>query len=432
LERIWRLSAFFSFCLIIASAGVSLWIWEQSQAQGMSYSKAGESWSGQVPSSWPSLNLQEQSSGIINPVHIDHAGDDSGRLFVVAQAGQVHIIRNGNLLPAPFLDIRSRVACCGERGLFSTAFPPEYSTKGYFYVHYTNLEGNTVIARYGISLNPDLADPNSEVIILTLTQPYANHNGGQMAFGPDGYLYIGLGDGGSGGDPQKNAQNPEVLLGKILRIDVEGVGCVSTPPRTPKNYCIPQSNPMVDTASAQPEIWATGLRNPWRFSFDRMSGDLYIADVGQGGWEEVNHQPGFSQGGDNYGWNIFEGTHCFLPSTGCVAPERYVAPVAEYQNRVVGCSVTGGFVYRGPVFSTMQGIYFYADFCTGKIFGLRNDNGWENQQLFEAPFTISTFGEDQDGFLYLADYSNGVIYRIQSVIVPGDLPFSFYLPIMSK
>ena len=223
---------------------------------------------------------------------------------MVEQGGRIRIIRNGVLEATPFLDITGRVSCCSERGLLSVAFPPGYAAKGHFYVNYTNKAGNTVVARYRLTTNPDVADPGSEQVVLTVPQPYANHNGGQLAFGPnDGYLYIGMGDGGSGGDPENRAQNPAELLGKLLRINVET--------GNPNTYTIPASNPFTQTAGYRPEIWALGLRNPWRFAFDRLTHDLYIADVGQDAYEEVDFQPAASTGGENYGWRIMEGLHCY-------------------------------------------------------------------------------------------------------------------------
>jgi glucose/arabinose dehydrogenase len=294
------------------------------------------------------------------------------------------------------------VSCCGERGLLSVAFPAAYSSNGHFYVNYTDGSGATVVARYAVGDDLDVADRNSEEILLTIPQPYANHNGGQLTFGPvDGFLYIGTGDGGSGGDPQNNAQNPDSLLGKMLRIDVEsGV----------RPYAIPASNPYVQTPGFRPEIWALGLRNPWRFSFDRRTGDLYIGDVGQGQWEEVDFQAGSSGGGENYGWRIMEGSHCYDPqncdSTGLVLP------VTEYDHSRGWCSVTGGVVYRGQEYPRMEGVYLFADFCTGTIWGLQRDgSAWRSAILAEAGFPVSSFGEDEEGNIYLVHY-NDEVYRL--------------------
>jgi len=351
---------------------------------------------------WPQIALLPLVSGVSQPVHVTNAGDGSGRIFVVEQGGRIRIIRNGVLEATPFLDIAGRVGCCGERGLLSVAFPPGYATKGRFYVNYTNKSGNTVVARYRLTTNPDVADPGSEQVVLTVSQPYSNHNGGQLAFGPnDGYLYIGMGDGGSGGDPENRAQNPAELLGKLLRIDVESGG---------NPYLVPATNPFVQTTGYRGEIWALGLRNPWRFAFDRLNGDLYIADVGQAEYEEVNYQPGASAGGQNYGWRIMEGSHCYNPAN--CNPSGLTLPVVEYSH-AEGCSITGGVAYRGTQFDRMQGIYFYADYCNGKIWGLRSAAAsWSARLLLDTPFSITTFGEDEAGEIYVADFSGGEIYRI--------------------
>jgi len=381
---------------------------------------------------WPTLSLQRVGSGFVNPVHITHSGDS--RLFVVQQNGQVYILQNGVKSTVPFLDIQSRVSSGGERGLLSLAFPPGYPQKGYIYTNYTDLNGDTVVSRFPVSADPNRADADGEVIVLRVPQPYANHNGGQIAFGPDGYLYIGMGDGGGGGDPGNRAQNPAELLGKLLRIDVEGPGCVTNPPKTPRNYCIPAGNPFAANGAYQPEIWAVGLRNPWRFSFDRLTGDLYIGDVGELTREEVDFQPASSSGGENYGWNILEGSLCFPLSTACTPPPGYSAPVAEYghfDTGVNGCSVTGGFVYRGPIF-LMTGVYIYGDLCTGNIHGLQHEGSWQSTLLAEAPFWISTFGEDATGYLYVADYLGGGIYLIVSELDLSQLTQKNYFPVAHR
>lgn len=356
--------------------------------------------SAQTFTTWPDIVLTKYAGGLSQPTHITHAGDGSGRLFVVEQAGNIKIIKEGIVQSTPFLDITSKVTCCGERGLLSVAFPPDYRSKGYFYVDYTDLSGDTVVARYR-TINPDMADPETEEVLLKVDQPFSNHNGGQLAFGPDGYLYIGMGDGGSGGDPFNNAQNPSSLLGKILRIDVES----GTSP-----YSIPPDNPFVGTPGYRAEIWAIGLRNPWRFSFDRETNDLFIADVGQNLYEEIDYQPASSGGGENYGWRIMEGLHCYNPNP--CDRTGLVLPVAEYDHSQ-GCSVTGGMVYRGRDFPGMQGIYLYGDFCSGRVWGLKKEGGsWRNKPLLDTPYQISTFGEDEEGELYLSDYSIGAIYRV--------------------
>jgi glucose/arabinose dehydrogenase len=377
---------------------------------------------------WPAISLSEVIVGLSQPLHIAHAGDGSGRLFIVEKNGRVKVYLN-NIYQGIFLDLHSKASTVSEQGLLSVVFPPGYSTSGNFYVNYTNLAGDTVIARYQVSTDPNLADATSEEILLTVDQPYANHNGGQMAFGPDGYLYIGMGDGGSGGDPDNRAQDPGNLLGKILRINVERES-ISFPPAGSLRaffpvvlrpgetlaYRIPSDNPFINTPGFRPEIWALGVRNPWRFSFDRVNGSLYIADVGQNEWEEVNVQDSTSPGGENYGWRILEGNHCYNPSSNCVPPTGYVAPAFEYAHGVDdanGCSITGGFVYRGNSYPSMQGIYIYGDFCKGNIWGAINNGGWETSLLTIAPFMISTFGEDETGEVYVADYGNGKIYQIQ-------------------
>jgi hypothetical protein len=271
-----------------------------------------------------------------------------------------------------------------------------------------------VISRFRVTADPDLADAQSEEVLLVIEQPFANHNGGQLAFSPgDGFLYVGMGDGGSGGDPQNYAQNlnelpgNKKLLGKILRIDVESGA---------NPYAIPESNPILN--GVRSEIWALGFRNPWRFSFDRLTGDLYIGDVGQSAREEIDIQPSTSPGGENYGWRILEGSLCFNPPSGCSPPQNYVPPVAEYDH-AFGCAVVGGSVYRGSEFPLMQGIYFYGDFCSGMLWGLRQSLGnWETSTLATTPFSISSFGEGEDGTHYVADYAGGAIYKIAQTAIP--------------
>jgi glucose/arabinose dehydrogenase len=350
----------------------------------------------------PAASLNLFASGFSLPVHITSSGDGSGRLFVTEQCGRILILKNGVVQPAPFLDISTKVTCGGEQGLLSIAFPPEYAAKGHFYVYYTDFNGNITISRYRLSIDPDAADPATEEILLVIPHPtFTNHNGGQLAFGPDGYLYGGTGDGGSGGDPNGNAQNPSVLLGKILRIDVES-GAVP--------YVVPTTNPFVNNAAFRKEIWAYGLRNPWRFSFDRATGDLFIADVGQGTYEEVDVQSSSGIGGENYGWNITEGAHCYNAVT--CNQTGFTLPVHEYDHSL-GCSITGGFVLRGPASASLAGWYIFGDYCSGRIWALRNSQGtWENIMLADTTFTISTFGEDEAGNVYAADYSTGTIYQI--------------------
>jgi glucose/arabinose dehydrogenase len=347
-----------------------------------------------------SIRLVPFANGFTLPTHIAHAGDNSGRVFVVEQDGRVRIVKNGNVLSTPFLDIAASVSCCGEQGLLSIVFPPGYATTQRFYVNYTNNAGDSVVSMFRTSTDPDIADPASEDVLFTVDQPFANHNGGMMAFGPDGYLYIGFGDGGSGGDPQGNGQNPATLLGKMLRIDVEAV---------PGSYQVPSSNPFVGNPNVRAEIWALGTRNPWKFSFDRANGNLFIADVGQNIYEEVNFQPA-GIGGQNYGWNTMEGMHCFSSPT--CSTVGLTLPVTEYTHGP-DCSVTGGYVFRGPGNAGLQGTYLYGDFCSGIIRGLTNNGGaWQSEILLDTRFGISSFGEDQPGNVYVADYNRGRILRI--------------------
>jgi glucose/arabinose dehydrogenase len=352
----------------------------------------------------PDVRIEMLASGFVSPVHVTQAGDASNRLFVVEQGGVIKIIKGSSILTEPFLDITGRVRSGGERGLLSAAFPADFVNKRYFYVYYTGKpDGATVVARYQVdSANPDLALPASEEILLTVNQPFSNHNGGQIAFGPDNFLYIGLGDGGSGGDPQGNGQRTDTLLGKLLRIDVESGA---------KPYDIPAGNPFVGMPGFRPEIWALGLRNPWRFSFDRKNGDLYIADVGQNKWEEINYQSHAGAGGENYGWNIMEGAHCY--NAAICDQSKLILPVIEYDHSK-GCSVTGGFVYRGDKFIELQGMYFYGDYCEGTIWGLRLVNGeWQNNLLIDTDLNISSFGDNEAGDLFVVDLS-GSLYEIRA------------------
>lgn len=340
---------------------------------------------------------------IRRPLLVTHAGDGTGRLFVVGQDGLIQVLQNGAVLDDPFLDITERVGSTGnEQGLLGLAFHPDYEQNGSFYVNYTDTAGNTVIARYQVSGDPNVADAASEQILLQVDQPYENHNGGHLEFGPDGYLYIGLGDGGSQGDPSGNGQSLETYLGKLLRIDVDSAS----------PYAIPPDNPF-GRGGGLGEIWAYGLRNPWRFSFDRTTGDLYVADVGQGEWEEVNFLPGGIVGGTNFGWNYFEGSHPYqgTPPDGMT----FVGPVAQYAHSVGGCAVTGGYVYRGAALPAWQGVYFYGDFCSGDIWGLlQNPNGeWESRLLYDTDFLITSFGLDEAGELYVLDRSGG-LYQLQA------------------
>lgn len=345
--------------------------------------------------------------GMVQPVFVSGAGDGSGRLFVVLQTGQVLLARDATLLPEPFLDISDRTTrpgptgSLGERGLLGLAFHPRFMENGYFFVNYTDRAGNTHISRFSVLAgSPDQADPASELQLLYVPQPFPNHNGGSLAFGPDGYLYAGLGDGGSAGDPLGNGQSLNTHLGKILRFDVDSAS----------PYAIPAGNPF-SAGGGQPEIWAYGLRNPWRFAFDAANGDLYIADVGQNTYEEIDFQPASSAGGENYGWNFREGLHPYSGSS--TEPGGLVDPVAEYSH-AQGCSVSGGVVYRGMNLPDWQGVYLYGDYCSGRIWGLRRsaDGTWQNDLLFDSGFTIPSFGKDDDGEVYVINYSQGAIYRL--------------------
>jgi glucose/arabinose dehydrogenase len=341
--------------------------------------------------------------GLQRPLGVTSPAEGSERLFVLEQAGRVLIVQNGQLLPTPYLDIVDRVgSTSNEQGLLGLAFHPRYAENGFFYVNYTDLNGDTVIARFQVSAdNSNRADPNSEKRLLSIPQPYPNHNGGQVAFGPDGYLYLGLGDGGSAGDPQGNGQSLDTLLGKILRIDVDN----GDP------YAIPTDNPYAD-GGGRAEIWALGLRNPWRFSFDRLTGDLYIGDVGQNQIEEINYLPSQSPGGANFGWDFFEGTSAY---EGAPPPDlQVIAPVTEYTH-AMGCSVTGGVVYRGSRLQAWQGIYLFGDYCSGAVWGLVRDaqGNWQNQILFGSVGRITSFGQDEQGEVYLVD-QGGILYVLDA------------------
>lgn len=384
----------------------------------------------QTESSGLKIGLSQVAEGLDRPVSMTSADDGSGRLFIVEQRGRIYIMEN-DILPDPFLNIEDRVQSPddgggNEEGLLGLAFPPGFSEKGYFYVHYTMLSGDNVVARFSLADgNPNAADPTTEEQILVLPHPnYSNHNGGQLAFGPDGYLYISTGDGGGGGDPQDNAQDPMSLNGKILRIDVENEANL---PLDGEKYIIPADNPFAGIADYRPEIWALGLRNPWRFSFDRQTGDLYIADVGQNSYEEVNFQQADSPGGENYGWNILEGKECYSSST--CDDTGMTMPVHTYPTTSPECSVTGGYVYRGSEYPELQGLYIFGDFCSGKVWGLQqNVDVWERELLADTDLRISTFGEDEAGNLFVADMVSGILYRIESIQSAN----SWYFPMFQK
>ncbi len=337
----------------------------------------------------------------IKPTYLTHAGDD--RLFVTEQQGVIRIIQDGQVLSEPFLYIVDQVGSTQyEQGLLSVAFHPNYAENGRFFINYTNLSGDTVISAWRVSPdNPNVADYGSEQILLTIRQPYANHNGGQIKFGPDGYLYVGMGDGGSANDPLGAGQDLNTLLGKMLRLDVDF---------NPDGYAIPPDNPFVNEA-ARNEIWAYGVRNPWRFTFDRLTGDLFMADVGQNLWEEINWQPASSAGGENYGWNVMEAGHCFTNS-GCDQSDL-VVPIFEYSHEL-GCSVTGGYISRGMEDLALYGNYFLADFCQGTIWSLfpNGDGSWQSNVVYQGAGNVSSFGEDVNGGLYVVDQL-GSVYRIR-------------------
>lgn len=363
------------------------------------------------------IALETIASGLPTPVGVVHAGDASGRLFIVLQEGLIAIHDGVRLLPTPFLDVGALVSCCGEGGLLGLAFHPDYADNGLFYINYTDDSGDTVVARYQVSAAPDLADPASASIVLTVAQPFANHNGGQIAFGPDGFLYIGLGDGGSGGDPGDRAQDLSELLGKLLRIDVDG----GAP------YAVPPDNPFVGVPGARPEIWAYGLRNPWRFSFDRRTGELFIGDVGQSDREEIDLQPAGGPGGENYGWRLMEGSLCFDPPVDCNDGSLFL-PILEYSHLEGDCSVTGGFRYRGAGYPQMLGLYFYADFCSGRIWAASEQGGgtWSTTEVLNTTDLFTTFGEDEAGELYIAGQSggSGIVYRIVPLFPACDIQLS--------
>lgn len=356
------------------------------------------------------ITLTQVGGGFSEPLGIVHAGDN--RLFIVEKSGKIKILVSGYTYPTPFLDVGASGlnlidASTAEEGLLGLAFHPDYPSTPYFFVHYVNTNGDVVIARYSVSANPNVANSASGVVLKTIPHPVLrNHNGGQLAFGPDGYLYAAVGDGGGGGDPGNNAQNTGNLLGKVLRLDVDqNVG-------TPPYYGIPPSNPFAGAAPGEDEIWAYGLRNPWRFSFDRLTGDLLIGDVGQGEREEINFQPAASSGGVNYGWRIMEGFACYInEGVGCFHPSL-TPPVLDYGHGAGECSVTGGYMYRG-ISPSFDGEFIYGDFCSGRIWhATPGAPPWPSTLLLDTSYFISTFGEDASGELYLADWFGGTIQKL--------------------
>lgn len=371
------------------------------------------------------LTTQRVASNLRYPVFATAPAGDP-RLFIVDQRGVIRVLKDGAVLATPFLDIDDLIPNIGgndERGLLGLAFHPDYATNGYFYVNYINLSSDTVIARYTVSADPDVADRNSGFPILSIDQPFNNHNGGTLLFGPDdGYLYIGMGDGGDAGDPGNRAQRMDTLLGKMLRIDVDG-----GPP-----YAIPPDNPFVGPGDPLDEIWSNGLRNPYRWSFDRLTGDMWIADVGQYAWEEVDFEPAGSPGGVNYGWRRMEGNHCFNPPDNC-NDGTLTLPIHEYSHGGGRCSITGGYVYRGDAIPSLRGAYFFADYCSDQIWSLRYENGTvldlTDRTAELAPggglsiINIAGFGEDGFGELYICDRGTGAdgeVYKI--ALHPSDVP----------
>lgn len=346
------------------------------------------------------------ADGFDQPLKVTGAGDGSGRIFVAEKTGTLRVVRDGEVASQPFLDLRGRVSTDSERGLLGVAFTPDFAASGVLYVSYTDTSGTSILSRF--DSDGTKADPLSERVVLRVEQPYANHNGGGIAFGPDGMLYLGLGDGGSAGDPLGAGQDLSTRLGKMLRIDVGESGAWNA------EAGVPEDNPFVGTPGADPLIWSYGLRNPWRFSFDRATGDLWIGDVGQNAVEEVNFQPAASRGGENWGWSLFEGTAAFPPDREA-AEERdaFAWPLVEYRHPT-GKSVTGGYVYRGDAHPEMRGVYFYGDFVSGRVWGLAlTADGPRTRELAVSDMAISSFGEDDYGELYVTDFQGGV-YRVDA------------------
>ena len=364
-----------------------------------------------APAGGLGIEVQVVATGFERPIFVGHAGDVSGRLFVVEKPGRIQVVQNGQIAPNPFLDITDRVRSQAyEQGLFSVAFHPGYPHNGRIFVDYTDHNGNTVVSEFHADPGQGRADPQSERVLLQIEQPFENHNGGMIAFGPqDGYLYISVGDGGSGGDPMGHGQNAGTLLGSLLRIDVD----------TGSGYAIPVDNPFASQPDKRPEIFAYGLRNVWRFSFDRVTGDLWLADVGQNDLEEVHLALAPLRGGLNFGWNTMEGSDCFPPIVPRCSTEGLQLPLAEY-GRDNGCSITGGYVYRGQAFPALAGAYIFGDYCSGRVWTLQLDDqgSWQMIQRADFDFLIPTFGEGGDGELYLADDAGGRLLRLIAVNDP--------------
>ena len=353
------------------------------------------------------ISFTPVADGFEQPLYVTGANDRSGRLFVAEKTGRLQVVgADGDVRTDPFLDLSGQVSTESERGLLGVAFTPDFAQSRVLYVSYTDTGGTSVLARF--DSDGERADRASEQVVLRVEQPFANHNGGGIEFGPDGYLYFGLGDGGSGGDPLEHGQNPGTLLGAMLRIDVGGPG------EWHAEAGVPPDNPFVGVDGAEPLIWSYGLRNPWRFSFDRATDDLWIADVGQNAVEEINFQPADSPGGENWGWNLFEGTAPYPPDREVTEDrDEFAWPIVEYRHPI-GRSVTGGYVYRGEAYPAMRGVYLYGDYVTGRIWGLaRTDAGVENRELAETDMQIASFGEDDDGEVYAVDFRGGGVYRIE-------------------
>ena len=374
-----------------------------------------------------SLSSIQIANGFTKPVYVCQPPGDNDRLFVLEQKGIIKIIKNGKTVRKPYADLRNKVhnpiTPGDERGLLGLAFHANYQNNGFVYINYSDKNDHTIVSRFRVASDPDRLDTKSEKVLIKLKQPFSNHNGGHMEFGPDGYLYISVGDGGKWGDPYNNAQNLGNLFGKILRIDVD----------TGDPYAIPDDNPFINNEDAKDEIWLYGLRNVWRFSFDWGKGDVYLGDVGQDLWEEIDFVAAENAGGQNFGWRVMEGNHCYNPKEDCEPTGEL--PIFEYPNdanymkiligmdepNVDGCSVTGGYVYRGSAISELQGTYFFADYCSGNIWTFKEKNGkatefqnrTEEISLGGGGFTnyISSFGEDNNGELYIVDY-NGIIFKL--------------------
>jgi glucose/arabinose dehydrogenase len=350
------------------------------------------------------LELELFAEGVIQPTDMVAATDGTDRLFVVSRIGTIHVIEDGELREEPFLDLREQIEHeMVEQGMLSMALHPDFAENGYFYVYYiTHGDEDTMVSRFQISEDGQFGDPGTETPILEVEQPHYSHNGGNVKFGPDGYLYIGLGDGEDPGDPHENSQDPNTMLGSILRIDVDGG----------EPYAIPEDNPFVGSDEGLDEVWAYGLRNPWRFSFDQETGDMFMVDVGQWEIEEVNVQPADSSGGENYGWPIMEGDECWEAEE--CDKEGLTMPAVTYENPDFGCAIIGGYTYHGSAHPELEGIYFFGDWCSGNIWGMVEEDGeWVKEIVIESDLMINAFGLDHNGEIYALDFEEGGgIYRV--------------------